>query len=241
MRRTFPTVLAVAALAGGSACRSTPHTWDPAEHAYALPAETLLEPGSKVALRFYYTPELDVEQTILPDGTMSLPLIGTYRAAGKSPHRIERELLMLYASELRDPKLSVVVQGLANQAVAVGGEVKHPGPIEMPDSITVLEAVLRAGGPDRATADVGNVIVLREEEGVRRGYIVDLGPALAGTASAPFYLAPRDMVFVPPTKVTRVNQWIDQYINRMVPQFGLTFTRQVGDNAQLGIDTSRRW
>lgn len=240
MLRLLRTATFTAAVLGSLACRTTPHTWDPVDHAYALPAETLLRPGSLIAVRFYYTPELDVEQTILPDGTVSLPLIGTYRAAGKSPHRVERELTMLYDSELREPKLSVVVQGLSGQGIAVGGEVRDPGPIEMPDAITVLEAVMQAGGPDRETADVHNIVVLREDEGVRRGFIVDLGPALAGMPSPPFYLQPRDMIFVPPTRVTKVNQWIEQYIDRMVPQFGFTFTRSIGDNATVGVDTSRR-
>lgn len=240
MRRTLRTLTALSLLLSAAACRTTSSlAWNPAEHAYAPPARTTLRPGSVVEVRFYYTPELDVVQTVLPDGTVSLPLVGSYPAAGKSPRQVERELTMLYSRELLEPELSIIVQGLPHQAVAIGGEVENPGRLEMPDSITVLEAVLQAGGPLRASADVTRVVVVRETEGRRQGYLVDLGPALRGESAAPFYLHPQDMVFVPPTRVTMMNQWIEQYINKMVPQFGFTFTKDVGDGARLGIDTSR--
>lgn len=230
----------LAFLLATAGCRTaSTMTWDPVQHAYARPAETLLQPGSTVEVRFHDTPELNVEQSVLPDGTISLPMIGPFRVAGKSVDIVERELRMLYGKELREPQLSVIVLELANQSVAIGGQVQTPGRVEMPDSITVLDAIMQAGGPDQATADLRNVIVLRESAGERHGYLVDLVPSLRGEASAPFYLEPRDIVFVPPTRVTRVNQWIDQYINQMVPQFGFTFTKDIGDSARIGIDTSR--
>lgn len=240
MRQSLRTLTALSLVLAASGCRSTKSlAWNPADHAYAPPVQTTLRPGSVVELRFYYTPELDVAQTVLPDGTVSLPLVGNYSAAGKSPRQVERELTMLYSRELLEPELSVIVQGLPHQAVAIGGEVENPGRIEMPDSITVLEAVLQAGGPLRASADVRRVVVVREEGGRRQGYLVDLAPALRGESAAPFYLHPQDMVFVPPTRVTMMNQWVEQYINKMVPQFGFTFAKDVGDGARIGIDTSR--
>ena len=53
----------------------------------------------------------------------------------------------------------------------------------------------------------------------------------------PSPLEPHDFVFVPRTKITKVNQFIDQYINKMVPQFGLFYSQPAGGGT-IGIDTS---
>jgi hypothetical protein len=39
--------------------------------------------------------------------------------------------------------------------------------------------------------------------------------AEAQTASV--RLAPRDIIYVSPTTITKVNQWVEQFINRMIP------------------------
>jgi predicted component of type VI protein secretion system len=31
-------------------------------------------------------------------------------------------------------------------------------------------------------------------------------------------LQPRDVVYVPPTTITKVNNWMEQYVNRMIPR-----------------------
>lgn len=187
-----------------------------------------LKSGDEVELKFYYTPELDITQTVRPDGKISLQLIGEIFVQGKSPSELREELLKLYMPYLKKPEIAVIVRSLLNRRVYVGGQVLTPGVIEMPGEIDVLEAVMEAGGFILPEAEVKNVVVIRHRDGQRYAYSVNLEPILKGDASQPFYLQPQDIVYVPRTKITKVGQWVDQHINKLMPDIGFYFTRTYG-------------
>jgi polysaccharide export outer membrane protein len=191
-------------------------------------SEVALRPGDEIELKFYYTPELDITQTVRPDGKISLQLIGEINVLGKSPSELREELLKLYVPHLKKPEIAVIVRSLLNRRVYVGGQVTTPGVIEMLGEIDVLEAIMEAGGFLLPEAEFRNVIVIRHKEGQRYAYSVNLENSLKGKGSQPFYLQPRDIVYVPRTKITKVGQWVDQHINSLMPDIGLYFTRTYG-------------
>jgi len=85
----------------------------------------------------------------------------------------------------------------------------------------VLEAIMQAGGFNLREAELRNVVVIRHRNGQRYGFSVNVKPALAGDETQPFYLEPMDIVYVPRTEIAAVNQWIDQHINKIIPDTGL--------------------
>ena len=188
----------------------------------------VLEPGDEVELKFYYTPELDVTQVVRPDGKIALQLIGEINAQGKTPAELRDELLKLYLPHLKKPEIAVIVRSLLNRRVYVGGQVITPGAIEIPGEIDVLEAIMQVGGFILPEAEVKNVIVIRHVNGQRYAYSVNLEGTLNGEVSRPFYLQPQDIVYVPRTKITKVGQWVDQHINKIMPDIGLYLTRVSG-------------
>ena len=188
----------------------------------------LLKPGDEIELKFYYTPELDVTQVVRPDGKIALQLIGEISVQGKTPAELREELLKLYLPHLKKPEIAVVLRSLQNRRVYVGGQVMAPGVIEMPAEIDVLEAIMEVGGFLLPEAEVKNVIVIRHREDQRYAYSINLENALKGEASQPFYLQPQDIVYVPRTKITMLNQWVDQHINKLIPETGFFFNRRSG-------------
>jgi polysaccharide export outer membrane protein len=92
----------------------------------------------------------------------------------------------------------------------------------------VLEAIMHAGGFNKASARMANVVVIRNHEGRQHSCSLDLRKAIEEPASDPFYLEPNDIVFVPRTAIDRVDQWVDQYINQIVPRaVHYNFTHEV--------------
>jgi len=198
----------------------------------------VLEPGSQMEVKFFYTPELDTAQQVRPDGKISLPLIGDIEVAGRTPESVRGQLLERYSGKLVDPEINVIVRTWPNRRVLVSGQVLKPGVLEMTPSMTVLEAVMFAGGPDFREGDVSQVIVIRREGKDTHGYLVDLEPTLAGEPATPFELRPLDVVFVPRTAVAEVNQWIRQYITNMIPEIEL-FWRYPAGKGTIGIGTGQ--
>ena len=182
-----------------------------------LPPETLV-PGDEVEVKFFYTPKLDEKQMVRPDGTITLQLLGKVRAQGKTPEELRNDLLRLYAPELKKPKIEVLVRNKSDRKVYVSGEVKTPGNVELKGDLTVLEAIKQAGGFLRPGADTRNVLVVRQKNGKQSGCILNLQKVMEGQEEPLFFLQPRDVVYVPSTSITKVNDWVEQYINRMIPR-----------------------
>jgi protein involved in polysaccharide export with SLBB domain len=199
------------------------------------PPRVNLSAGDVLDVRFFYTPELNVVQAVRPDGKIALQLVGEVAVQGKSPDEVRDELIELYQPHLREPDVAVIVQSFYHRRVFVDGEVLRPGTVAMPGQMTVLDAIMEAGGFRLPTAHVENVVILRRQDDVRYGYCVDLRPALRGGEVLPFDLQPEDVVYVPQTRITEIGQWIDQHINRIIPQTGLTVLTTTGDTI-IGYD-----
>uniref|UniRef100_UPI00404A1A7C polysaccharide biosynthesis/export family protein n=1 Tax=Desulfobacca sp. TaxID=2067990 RepID=UPI00404A1A7C len=210
----------------------------------AEPVEPLtLSAGDVIDVKFFYTPELDESQIVRPDGFISLQLVGDVRVDHLTPAGLQQELLRRYTPHLKNPKITVLVRRVYDARVWVTGEVKRPGPVQMNGKLTVLEAVMEVGGGTRPTADLAKVLVVRQKnDGRHYGCLVNLQEVLQGREGQQFFLHPRDVVFVPPTSITRANDWVDQYINKMMPQARTIVEYPIGPGGRgtAGIDTSSR-
>jgi polysaccharide export outer membrane protein len=201
----------------------------------ATPPAVTLAAGDMVEVRFFYTPELNVTQAVRPDGQISLQLIGDVPVQGKTPAEVRQDLLARYAAQLKAPDVAVIVQSFYQRRVYVGGEVLRPGVLQMPGAMMALDAIMEAGGFRLPQAEVRNVIVIRYRNGHRYGYCLDLKAALRGGEIRPFYLEPQDIVYVPQTTITDIGQWVDQYINNLLPRTGFVVLTNTGDTT-IGYD-----
>jgi polysaccharide export outer membrane protein len=188
-----------------------------------LHAPFVVRTDDVVKLKFLYHPELNETQTVRPDGKISPQLLNDIEVAGLTPEKIKQELLALYADILKDPKITVIVE-TERRYVLVGGEVDIPPgqfPIMVPyvEGLTPMEAILQAGGFRKASANLSNVLIVRRIEDKQYLRTVDLRAAMRNAESSAFHLEPNDIVFVPRTKIDRANQWVDQYMNKLVPDW----------------------
>jgi polysaccharide export outer membrane protein len=82
------------------------------------------------------------EEGIKDDGTISLYLIGTVKAAGRSPGELQRELQKRYEVYFNNP---IVTVQPSTRFYYVGGEVKRPGAQPYLGKTTVTKAIQSAG------------------------------------------------------------------------------------------------
>lgn len=231
-------LVAAGALAIGCEGKSKALPADQAPPVAALPP-TKLGPGDELEIKFYYAPELNVQQRVRSDGKITLQLVGDIDAAGLTPQELDQSLESAFTKHLKYPELSVIVRGLYSRRVLVTGEVLRPGPMEMPAQMTLMEAIGYSGGFNLVTANIKQVIVSRDVgdgSGKRVGYVVNMKDEYAGAATTPFMLQPTDIVIVPRTAVVEVNQFMQQYINNNIPDAGVFYSKPVGSGT-LTIDT----
>lgn len=224
--------MAVAALAGGCASTSLPRTIESAHtDGPATQDALLLRAGDVLEIQFIHWPELNQNQAIRPDGKLSLPLVGEQHAEGRTPAQFRDQLLEAYRDKLKDPEINVVVSGLESHRVYVGGEVQAPGVIPLTGRMTPLQAIMQAGGHIKESAQMSNVVVLRREGEQQYAMAIDLAKPMRTPQSEAFFLEPYDIVYVPRTGIDRVNQWVEQYINRIIPRnLHYTFSEVANDS-----------
>lgn len=176
-----------------------------------------LRPGDVVKVKFAYWPELDEQQTVRPDGKIALQLVGEVNAGGMTPNILREQLVGLYAPKLNSPVISVILESAASHRVYVGGEVHTPGLVVLNGRLTVLAAIMQAGGFIKESARLKEVLVIRQRDGKQHVTRVDIKQALKHPETNAVYLEPQDVVYVPRTAIDKVDQWVDQYINKIVP------------------------
>ena len=115
---------------------------------------------------------------IADDGTISLPLIGSVMAEGKTPGELQKIITQLYVPNyFRHLAVTVTAQ---NRVYYVGGEVTKPGPEEYLGQTTVTKAIQAAGD---FTQFASHVVWLNRSDGTR--IRVDVDKALRDSASDP--------------------------------------------------------
>ena len=154
-----------------------------------------LREGDVLKITFPGSPSLNTVVTIRKDGIIQLPLVGEVKAAGETPAGLDQKLVDLYAPQLTTKQVSVEVQSAA-YPVYVTGAVLRPGKIMTDHSMTALEAVMEAGGFNYAVADTKHVVVIRQEAGGTKNYILNLKAVMDGKTGTPFYLKPADILLV---------------------------------------------
>jgi polysaccharide export outer membrane protein len=185
----------------------------------AAPSAYRVQIGDELAVRLYMTPELNEDVTVRPDGNVTTTLAQSIPAAGRTPEQVADALRAAYASELKDPTITVGVKSYAPERVYVAGEVPAPGELTTSGPrLTLLQAVARAGGV-RVTGDTDGVLVVRRDSaGTPIVYAARYADAVSGRdPSADVVLQPYDVVIVPRTGIANVYVWVNQHIQQFVP------------------------
>ena len=200
--RRLAAMAAVLVLLAFTGCQSNPPASsnnyvpvvsDPGTADYAT---NLLHEGDVLSITFQYATNFNAVQKITLDGLLNLESAGTVKAAGKTPLELQVELAKIY--KLQAPDDSVTVKLISAVAsVYVSGAVFRPGKVVMERPLTVLEAVMEAGGFDPTRARLSQASVLRIENGKQKAYHINLERVLEGEEETPFYLRPFDIVHVP--------------------------------------------
>lgn len=181
--------------------------------------EFRLSPGDNIDVKFFYHTELNDSVQVRPDGYVTLQLVGDVFVNKKSIEEVTSSLQKSYAEFLKSPFITVQVRNYAARKVYVGGEVLRPGTFNLQSDLTVLEAVMEAGGAKR-TGDVNSVFLIRRDEGggaAIRQKIALMNKKHEPTAEAMTPVRPYDVILIPETKIARADRWIDQHVRQLIP------------------------
>ena len=188
-------LLAACATSGGSV------TPPPAETAAAVDTYHI-GVDDIVQVSVWRNPELGITVPVRPDGMISVPLVGDVLAGGRTPGEVAKDIQDKLGVYVRDPQVAVILTELRSHEylsrVRVTGAVRQPVSIPFRQGMTVLDAVLAAGGLTEFAAPDRSDLYRKGTDGSTKSYAVRLDRILdKGDLSTNFKVAPGDVITIP--------------------------------------------
>jgi len=154
-----------------------------------------------VKVDVWKNPDLSVQVPVRPDGMISVPLIGDVGVGGKVPAEVAEIIKEKLSVYIRKPRVTVIMAQLNSHEflsrVRVTGAVNEPMTLEYRQGLTVMDAVLEAGGLSKF-ASANKTKLYRKSSGESSVYPVKLNDILKkGDLRTNFDLAPGDVITVP--------------------------------------------
>lgn len=189
--------LLAALLAGPVVAQDAPSSTDAFTDEYRIGVDDVLQ------VTVWRNPELGATVPVRPDGRISVPLLGDVVAGGRTPEEVAREIEERLGRYVRDTKVAVILTELRSHEylsrVRVTGAVQQPVSVPYRQGMTVLDAVLEAGGTTEfAAADRTRLFRRGKSGGDTRTIEVRLGRILrSGDLETNIAVMPGDVITVP--------------------------------------------
>jgi polysaccharide export outer membrane protein len=132
--------------------------------AFAATSSTyVIHPGDQLAVSVFGESTLSQTVTVLPDGSVDLPLVGHVRFGGLTTGASEQMLSRKLATYIRKPMVTIEVTTQGQINVLMLGDVKAPGKYALRSGGKLSDALAAAGGLDATL--VGPLPVARVQNG----------------------------------------------------------------------------
>lgn len=154
-----------------------------------------------VQINVWGNEELSVEMPVRPDGKISMPLIGDVQAGGRTPKQVADDIRVRLSGYIRNPNVTVILTELRSHEylsrIRVTGAVNSPVSLPYRQGMTVIDAILAAGGVNEYAA-TSLAKLYRKRNGKTHVLKIDLDAILEdGKLNTNYDLQPGDIITVP--------------------------------------------
>jgi polysaccharide export outer membrane protein len=172
----------------------------------ALPAPTrtdltvadrpsLVGPLDTIAVDVFNVSDLSRELQVDASGRISMPLIGTIDARGKTAEELAGSIkAALQARYVRNPEVTVNIKSSVSQVVTVDGQVVEPGLYPVTNQMTLMRVLASAKGLSEF-AKQDDVVILRKVDGRKMAALYNIDAIRRGAYEDPAIYA-NDVVVV---------------------------------------------
>jgi polysaccharide biosynthesis/export protein len=139
-----------------------------------------IAPLDVIEVSVFGVPDLTRTVQVSSSGTVTLPLIKSVHAGGRTSAQLERDIAgKLQANYLQSPQVSVFIKEYNSQRITVDGAVNKPGIFPITGKVSLLQAIALAEGLS-LVADPSGVMVFRTVGNKRLGARFDLRRVRSG-------------------------------------------------------------
>jgi len=167
---------------------------DPRKH------EFVIGPSDVLRVSVLHNPDVSVDTTVRPDGTITMPLVGDIKAAGRPVSEVRTEIATKLQRFLKDDGsiVTLAVVSINSYRFVVSGNVEHPGVYGATRYVLVSEAIALAGGPNKFASPEQTVLIRPAEGTGPRRIPIDYPGIVAGRfPEQDLVVLPGDQLVVP--------------------------------------------
>ena len=122
-----------------------------------------LNPGDVLEISVWNEEALQQQVMVLPDGTISFPLVGILNVASKTPAQVQDHIKQKLSRVIPDPEINVSVISVSGNNIFIIGKVSQPGQVPLFRPTDVMQALSQAGGMT-AYAKSDEIRILRRDK-----------------------------------------------------------------------------
>lgn len=127
--------------------------------------EYVVGPSDVLNISVWGHSDLTSSARVRPDGTITMPLAGDIKAAGKTANQVKEMVMKRLAAFISTAKVTVAVTEVNSYRFTVSGNIARGGIFSPRRYITISEAIAMAGGPNRFASPEKTTLIRTTEDG----------------------------------------------------------------------------
>lgn len=160
--------------------------------AAAFAGDYVIGDGDVLFISVWGVKELSLSVKVRPDGKITVPAMGDVEATGKTPGELQAVIAEDLKKMVKNPAVSVIVEGINNSKVYVfGGGIKS-GVFDLSRRTTLLQLLCQIG--DIRNTDLSAAYVMRHGKKVKQNFQKLFSE---GDVSEDIVIEPNDMIYIP--------------------------------------------
>lgn len=199
-------------------------------------SEFVIGVGDTIEIAVYKHDDLKRTVKIDISGRIMFPLIGDVTVAGKGIFELRDDLKQRLSKYIVDPQVIINVTSVQSQKIIVIGEVNQPGVFNLDSSLSLSDAISKAGGATK-DAKINSIILIRRGKEKANVSLFDMEKMLKdGDFSQDRRMQSGDVVYVPATTIANVSKFFSYFSQIISPvvnlESGVVLWPQVRDVLQ---------
>lgn len=153
-------------------------------------------PGDILDISVWKDEALSRSVVVLPDGTISFPLVGKVEVAGRTVQQVREKMVQELSRYVPELELTIDVKQSNSMIVYVIGRVNAPGRQILNSNVTVLQALAMAGGLN-PFANRNKIKIFRKEGDAKSVLTFRYNDVMDGNLETNVELRRGDVIVVP--------------------------------------------
>ncbi len=155
-----------------------------ADGEYKAVSEYRIGVNDLIEINVFQVAELGRAVRVNTQGQISLPLIGTLQAGGRTVAELEDIAARFQQSYIQDPQVTIFIKEFTSQRVTVEGAVRKPGIYALTGKTSLLQA-LADGRRTRPAREHAGHVIFRTVEKQKMAVVFDIAAIRAGCNEDP--------------------------------------------------------